>query len=221
MVEIQHNDAWSYEGNLGTPLGYAASRADFGNWTRAIRLASLLVGTRYTYEHEISSHVFPFTPIELHAGYLLGQERIITIHSGNYGWPNQACLAQSWHFDRVGKLTGREWTTTIGSEARTAVSLEEGEAIVLERVPVQVQPDSGIAEVRGLHYSTATLKFLLRAPSGASCRVSTGAVRILPHDRFKVRIGDISSSETAGADGTVVFHARTAELTEVSLEPIQ
>ena len=36
MVEIQHNDTWCYEGNLDSPLGYASSRMDFGNWTRAM-----------------------------------------------------------------------------------------------------------------------------------------------------------------------------------------
>ena len=74
MVEVQHNDTWCYEGNLDTPLGYASSRMDFGNFVRGVDLATLLVGTRYTYAHEVSPHLFPFTPIELHAGFMLGQE---------------------------------------------------------------------------------------------------------------------------------------------------
>ncbi len=147
MVEIQHNDTWAYEGNLDSPLGYGSSRMDFGNWVRALKMATLVVGTRYNYEHEISPYVFPFTPVELHAGYLLGRERIIATHAGNYGWPGKPCLVQARHFNKDGRLTGRDFATTIGKEARTAVELAEGEAVVLERLPVLVRPKSGAAEM--------------------------------------------------------------------------
>ncbi len=35
------------------------------------------------------NHMFPFTPIELHSGWLLGQERIIACISGTYRWPHK------------------------------------------------------------------------------------------------------------------------------------
>ncbi|MFH1918668.1 MAG: hypothetical protein ABIP48_02100 [Planctomycetota bacterium] len=133
MVEIQHNDYWCYEGNLGTPLGYMSSRMDFGNVVRALDMACLPVGTRYDYPHEISRYLFPFTPIELHAGYLLGRERIITIHSGSYGWPGEPCRVAVRYFDRVGKLTRTDLPTD--RTARTAVQVGPGEAVVIERLP--------------------------------------------------------------------------------------
>ena len=34
-------------------------------------------------------HMFPFTPVELHEGWLLGRERLITCLSGTYRWPDQ------------------------------------------------------------------------------------------------------------------------------------
>jgi len=34
----------------------------------------------------ITSQMFPITPIEIHAGYLIGKERIVTRLSGTYGW---------------------------------------------------------------------------------------------------------------------------------------
>ena len=48
------------------------------------------------YSHIFHDHVaptkymFPFTPIELHSGYVIGQERIITNRSGNFGWADQS-----------------------------------------------------------------------------------------------------------------------------------
>jgi hypothetical protein len=34
----------------------------------------------------ITSWMFPITPLELHAGYIIGEERIITKVSGRFGW---------------------------------------------------------------------------------------------------------------------------------------
>ena len=190
MVEIQHNDVWCHEGDLSTPLGYASSRMDFGNWIRALRMAKLLVGTRYTYEHEISPHVFPFTPIELHRGYLLGRERIIAIHAGRYGWPGERCLVQVRHFDRNGKLTATDTPTTIAAEARTAVAPAEGEAVVLVRLPVTLDPHGGTAEVSRVSYSPKGLSLRLSAPRGATLRVADGAFRVLANGRYAAQVGD-------------------------------
>jgi hypothetical protein len=131
MVEIQHNDTWCYEGNLDSPLGYASSREDFGNVTRALGMATLLVGTRLDYQYDMSPYLFPFTPIELHPGYLLGKERIVTMHSGRYGWGDREdCIVRT--FDENGKL--RDTKHVQLQEGRLPVELAEGEVAVLERV---------------------------------------------------------------------------------------
>ena len=71
MVEIQHNDVWSYEGNLQTPLGYLSTRAAAGETVRRLDQACLPVAQAY--QGEATSRLFPFTPIELHRDYLIGQ----------------------------------------------------------------------------------------------------------------------------------------------------
>jgi hypothetical protein len=189
MVEIQHNDYWGYEGNLGTPLGYMGSRADFGNVTRGLGMACLPVGTRYNYPHEISRYLFPFTPIELHHGYLLGQERIITLHDGHYGWPGQPCLVEVRHFDRDGQLTGADFPTLVAGEARTAVRLAAGEAVVLERLPVSLNPLQGQALAKEVHYGPEGLSLKLDAPQGAAIRIDDGRFTLRPDRRYAVQIG--------------------------------
>ena len=37
-------------------------------------------------EYGAINHMFPFTPVELHAGWLVGKERIITTVSGSFVW---------------------------------------------------------------------------------------------------------------------------------------
>ncbi|MFA6563265.1 MAG: hypothetical protein WCV00_15250 [Verrucomicrobiia bacterium] len=220
MVEIQHNDTWAYEGNLDSPLGYASSRMDFGNWTRALKMATLLVGTRYNYEHEISPYVFPFTPIELHAGYLLGRERIIATHSGNYGWPGERCIVQVRHFDKDGKLTGRDFVTTIGREGRTAVELAEAEAVVLERLPILVRPKSGTAEISAMRYGADKLAWTLKAPGGAAVHVSNGTMKIAPRQRFAVTIGDATRKITASRGAGLSFDAVNPQPVQILICPV-
>ena len=205
MVEIQHNDHWCHEGDLSTPLGYASSRMDFGNWIRALRMAKLLVGTRYTYEHEISPYVFPFTPIELHRGALLGHERIITIHAGSFGWPGERCLVQVRHFDTKGKLTSTDYPTTIAAEARTAVSPADGEAVVLERLPVAIDPLGGVAEVSHVSYSAKGLSLRLTTRRGATLRIADGAFRVRAGGRYTAQVGDGAPKPLTMHDGMLTL----------------
>ena len=171
MVEIQHNDYWCYQGNLDTPLGYASSRMDFGNWIRALKMATLLVGTRYTYEHEISPYVFPFTPIELHHGYLLGEERIITLHSGNYGWQNDASLVVCHRFDKDGKRHAAHWPTEFRNGAtRTKVDLGKDEVAVLVRVPCRLSCSEGTV-VRDVTDAGDALSFFAEGKGEFNLRV--------------------------------------------------
>ncbi len=51
----------------------------------------------------LASHMFPITPMELHEGYIIGAERIVTNRSGNFGWGDQ-----SEHEVHVYDETGRE-----------------------------------------------------------------------------------------------------------------
>ena len=59
----------------------------------------LVIPTHYTLTH----YMFPITPIELHQGYIIGKERIITNRSGVFGWGDN-----SKHEVHVFNNTGRE-----------------------------------------------------------------------------------------------------------------
>jgi len=55
----------------------------------------------------LTSHMFPFTPIELHGGYLIGEERILTNRSGLFGW-NDASEHEIHVFDDEGQEVERK-----------------------------------------------------------------------------------------------------------------
>lgn len=203
MIEIQHNEFWNYEGDLQSPLGYAGWRPDFGNWIRGLKLGMLLVGTSYGYQYDIEAYAFPFTPIELHSGYLLGQERIIATHSGNYGWPGQRSLVQVRYFDSRGKLTARDFPTVIDKEARTAAEVAQDEAVVLVKLPVTVTPAAGVAQATGVQYDASGLKLALTAPQGARLTVASGKLPIKAGDKLVVKLDGAAKTVVADKSGTV------------------
>jgi hypothetical protein len=220
MTETQHNSYWCYEGNLGTPLGYIDSATEFSAVVRALRMACLPHGTNLgTVNDDMTRFLFPFTPIELHAGYLLGKERIISIHSGNYGWPGTRCLVQVRHFDKGGKLTPADSATTVSREARTRVEVGEGEAIVLVRLPVTLQPRSGEARASGVSYGPEGLELTLTAPGGATLELSNGAFAVAAGGEYTAEIGSAVRTVTAGADRKVRVEVKTATPTRVRLLP--
>jgi hypothetical protein len=50
--------------------------------------------------------MYPVTPLELHPGMVLGEERILTNRSGLYGWPDGSA-AQVHVFDAEGREVAR------------------------------------------------------------------------------------------------------------------
>ncbi len=169
MVEEQHNDVWWYEGLLDTPLGYLSGYQSFDRFVRVINQASLPVATHWMgYDNEVQPHLFPFTPIELHPGYLLGHERIVVTISGSFGWHTERALARVLHFDTEGKLTGRDFPTIVGDEAKTQVELAEGEMVVLERLPIAVTPVDGEVTVSKVRFGEDEVTMTVSSDGGAT-----------------------------------------------------
>jgi hypothetical protein len=220
MIEIQHNDSWNYEGNLQSPLAYAGTGAGFGDWRRAIGMGMLIVGTRYDYPYDLPRYVFPFTPIELHPGYLLGQERIIATHGGSYGWPGDRGLVAARFFDSDGKSAARDFPTTVGDEARTAVDLAEGQAAILERIPVTVVPSKGTALVKGVAYGADGVSFAVDAAAAWTLELRGGQLPVAPGAEFRIVLGGVSTTLHADNDGMLRFQGgRTVGSVKVEVLP--
>lgn len=102
------------KGQLGSPigLGYAWGYSPSAGWgakpkgadffVRTV-IAHLRYGMLYYYygatfpadgelggEYGPVNHMFPFTPVELHEGWVVGQERIVTCVSGEFEWKRAA-----------------------------------------------------------------------------------------------------------------------------------
>jgi hypothetical protein len=58
--------------------------------------------------------MFPFTPVELHQGWVRGKERIITCVSGNFNWESEGGRPRVFVVDRNG--LEKKGTFTINEE---------------------------------------------------------------------------------------------------------
>lgn len=221
MIEIQHNDYWHYEGNLGTPLGYASSSVGFNNWIRALNMATLLVGTKYKYDYDISAYVFPFTPIEIHPGYMLGEERIIATHSGNYGWSGAKDIVQVRYFNKDGKLIPKKCITKIDEEARTKSEVENGEAVVLIRIPAKIKSQESL-KIHSAAYSQTGLSFVADAPDGFTMEMKHGELPVSPGRIFELRTGASTSRIFADENGILTIKCPPSdEEIGIHLKPLE
>ena len=90
---------------LGDMLTYANTPKDMA----ADQRIALMRGALY-YHYlgstgcpSLSSKMFPFTPIELHGGWLVGKERILTAVSGEFGWRGEKPDVDVFVFDELGR----------------------------------------------------------------------------------------------------------------------
>ncbi|MFH0795691.1 MAG: hypothetical protein V2A65_01370 [Candidatus Omnitrophota bacterium] len=86
--------------HLGTPLawaGYFTGRPGYDHLRESLDVA----GIAFTRSGEWNDHTFPITPIELRAGVVIGEERILTNRSGQFGWGDDS-QAEVYVFDGQG-----------------------------------------------------------------------------------------------------------------------
>jgi hypothetical protein len=65
--------------------------------------------------------MFPFTPIELHSGVLIGEERILTNRSGIFGWGDKARV-KVYAYDEGGRAVQLE-PDIVSDDKQTLVKL--------------------------------------------------------------------------------------------------
>lgn len=90
--------------------------------------------------------MFPFTPIELHSGWLIGKERILTIHSGEYGWHNDDSLSIPEVSDPAGRtlISPNAVFFQTPDGIRCRLRLDKDHCAVLVRIPVTAKLSGNI-----------------------------------------------------------------------------
>lgn len=92
-------------------------------------------------KQSLTQYMFPITPIELHEGYIIGEERIVTNRSGTYGWGDKS-VHEVHVFDDTGKEVAgmcEKWsgksTVKVGDNNYTRLVLPEYYTAAIIRLP--------------------------------------------------------------------------------------
>jgi hypothetical protein len=81
----------------------------------------------------ITQHMFPFTPVELHRGWLLGKERLLTAVPGTFTLGDTQPARVYW-YDAAGKLTDKQGEQRVAQGRRLIrLALGEGEMAAIVR----------------------------------------------------------------------------------------
>lgn len=127
--------------HLYTPisLGDHKTVKTFDDLLADIRL-KLMWGSLYYYYARpaqpypiITQHMFPFTPVELHRGWLVGEERIITAVPGTFTFGDEEQVTVYW-YGADGALTDKTANERIeGGRRLISLDLSDREMAVIER----------------------------------------------------------------------------------------
>lgn len=112
----------------------------------------------------ITSKMFPFTPVEIHGGWMLGEERILTLFSGEYGWMNKNYLAYPYVYDEKGKEIENYPYEILFSKDGTRIKLhlENDYCSSIVKLPVEVFPETQDIAVSQLNLSQERFGFMLK-----------------------------------------------------------
>ncbi len=88
----------------------------------------------YTFDNNIMQKMFPITPIELHKGYIIGEEKIITTKSGKYGY-NDLSIFTVNIYDKNGALKSSKDQTKYNDQGfnYAEIELADDQIAIIER----------------------------------------------------------------------------------------
>ena len=90
MVEAFDRAARTLEGNLYSPLCYIrGDRPSIAVIRNRLEYGGIPLRSSFGSKWPVVGMCFPLTPIELHRGWILAEERLITARSGRFAWDTQ------------------------------------------------------------------------------------------------------------------------------------
>ena len=122
----------------------------------------------------LPSKQFPITFQEIRSGLIRGPQRIVTMNSGVYGWPEKPDLHAVYKFDDRGVPVGHESITTVDQNGvRTEIDLQTHESAVIEPIPVTLKTIAA-TNVRVLQYDNQLLRAIFNGQGEATLNMFVG-----------------------------------------------
>ncbi|MEM2960701.1 MAG: hypothetical protein QXU67_03760, partial [Candidatus Bathyarchaeia archaeon] len=153
----------------------------------------------------VPSQMFPITFEEIHSGYVKGKERMITLHSGIYGWRGDRDLHFSYRYDARGRLVPNNFLTTVDdSGVRTEVYLEDMEMAVIKRVPLTIGTETPVNLIFK-EYNEKEISLVLNGDGEIKVIVRNGDFSIKPESTYLVKINSSIEEVLSDEEGILSF----------------
>jgi hypothetical protein len=131
FVETQGDITNAYKTNLNTPMAYGLGNPSMADLRRRLDFGLLYARTYLDYDSSIVTHFYPFTPMELHEGWVMGKERIVTNKSGDFGWKGNPFTGKLYLYDAAGKLQKEQ--DLIAPQKSVSIDVPDDGIAILER----------------------------------------------------------------------------------------
>ena len=130
MVETNDRALRMLESNLYSPLGYTSGNTPSISVIRErLEYGGVPLRSSLNSKWPVMSLFFPLTPIEIHRGWLLAEERLITARSGKYAWDTKTA-ATLYKFNARGKQIEAK-QVTVPAEGLDIVVPDDGLVILV------------------------------------------------------------------------------------------
>ncbi len=169
----------------------------------------------------LSAREFPMTFEEIRSGMVRGKQRIVTMNSGVYGWPEDRLLHRVYKFDARGQQPAHSFFTTVDSDGvRTELEFGKNESAVIEPIPVTLEASAPV-NLRVLEFDDqqgdVQVKILLHGQGEATLDVFVGGSYFPGNNNYRVTIGG-QTTTIAEDDGTLKIPLSLDGQVEVVIE---
>jgi Concanavalin A-like lectin/glucanases superfamily len=206
---------------LGNPSGLNSDRDVYDDIRDKLEWGGLYFyyGEKSVSPGTIVTRMYPITVESIHAGIIRGQERIVTLRPGVYGWRGDNALHLVHYFDGRGEPVPHGFITTAGDGgARTALPLGDKEAAVVERIPVALEASQPV-NARVEAYGPACIRLLLNGHGEVRVTVTDGAFPVRAGTDYTARAGD-SAEPVIFRDGALALTVALRGETDVEITPL-
>jgi hypothetical protein len=191
-------------------------------------LDKLRWGNLYVYYEEgqlthasVPAQMYPITFEEIHAGYVKGRERLVTMHAGAYGWPSDRDLHCAYRYDARGVGIAHEYLTTVDATGvRTQVDLAKEQCAVVKRIPVRIEAAAPV-NVHLRRYNSASLALRLHGSGAARLSVRSGEFHVVAGTAYEVTVGKTRQRVSADGQGTLTVPLDLCGQQDVTVQPEQ
>ena len=189
-------------------------------------LDKLAWGNLYGYYQEgpvtypsVPAQMYPITFEAIHAGWVQGTQRLITIRTGLYGWHGDGQLHFVYLYDSRGVQIPHDFLTTVDSAGvRTRVDLGRQQCAVIKKIPITLE-SAGPVNVHVGKYDGHTIELLANASRPARLTIRGGEFPVKPGLVYTVAIGGRQTRVAADGAGVIAISLEPARQAEIRVAP--